>query len=152
MSWVKPNFLWMMYRSGWGSKEDQQTTLAVRLRRSWFDAALAAAVPSSFGASNYETKQDWKRAVAASEVRLQWDPDYDPAGEKCERRAIQLGLRGETLRQYARQAPLEIEDISEFVAAQSNHIYPPYENLQTPRERVYTSNDATLALALGLES
>lgn len=21
MSWIKPNFLWMMYRSGWGSKE-----------------------------------------------------------------------------------------------------------------------------------
>lgn len=21
MSWIKPNFLWMMYRSGWGTKE-----------------------------------------------------------------------------------------------------------------------------------
>jgi hypothetical protein len=21
MSWIKPNFLWMMYRSGWGQKE-----------------------------------------------------------------------------------------------------------------------------------
>ena len=24
MSWVKPNFLWMMYRSGWGTKENQE--------------------------------------------------------------------------------------------------------------------------------
>jgi hypothetical protein len=23
MSWIKPNFLWMMYRSGWGAKEGQ---------------------------------------------------------------------------------------------------------------------------------
>src|SRR2546426_7893609 len=33
MSWVKPNFLWMMYRSGWGTKEGQEVTLAVRLWR-----------------------------------------------------------------------------------------------------------------------
>ncbi len=24
MSWIKPNFLWMMYRSGWGTKEGQE--------------------------------------------------------------------------------------------------------------------------------
>src|SRR5947207_15575146 len=37
MSWVKPNFLWMMYRSGWGTKADQEVSLAVRLRRDAFD-------------------------------------------------------------------------------------------------------------------
>ncbi len=29
MSWIKPNFLWMMYRSGWGTKPEQEVTLAV---------------------------------------------------------------------------------------------------------------------------
>jgi hypothetical protein len=43
MSWVKTNFLWMMYRSGWGTKEGQEVTLAVRIRRAGFDALLAAA-------------------------------------------------------------------------------------------------------------
>jgi Domain of unknown function (DUF4291) len=33
MTWIKPNFLWMMYRSGWGSKEGQEVTLAIRLQR-----------------------------------------------------------------------------------------------------------------------
>ena len=28
MTWIKPNFLWMMYRSGWGIKEGQEVTLA----------------------------------------------------------------------------------------------------------------------------
>jgi hypothetical protein len=28
MSWIKPNFLWMMHRSGWGTKPDQETILA----------------------------------------------------------------------------------------------------------------------------
>jgi hypothetical protein len=48
MSWVKPNFLWMMYRSGWGTKENQQVTLALRIRREFFDSVLAVAVPSTW--------------------------------------------------------------------------------------------------------
>src|SRR3974390_3276628 len=40
MSWIKPNFLWMTYRSGWGTKEGQEVTLAVRLRRAAFDEIL----------------------------------------------------------------------------------------------------------------
>ena len=28
-------------------------------------------------------------------VRLQWDPDHSPSYEKLERRAIQLGLKGQ---------------------------------------------------------
>src|SRR5207253_9621790 len=48
MSWIKPNFLWMMYRSGWGTKEGQERTLGIRLRRTFFDSLLAQAVPSSF--------------------------------------------------------------------------------------------------------
>jgi hypothetical protein len=32
MSWIKPNFLWMMYRSGWGTKSGQEVTLAVHLK------------------------------------------------------------------------------------------------------------------------
>ncbi len=33
MSWIKPNFLWMMYRSGWGTKAGQEVTLAIRIKR-----------------------------------------------------------------------------------------------------------------------
>src|SRR6266849_463738 len=44
MSWVKPNFLWMMYRCGWGQKADQQTILAVRLVRAAFDEILRQSV------------------------------------------------------------------------------------------------------------
>src|ERR1700732_4440850 len=41
MSWIKPNFLWMMYRSGWGTKDGQEVTLALRVRRPFFDGLLA---------------------------------------------------------------------------------------------------------------
>src|SRR6476469_7031694 len=86
MSWVKPNFLWMMYRSGWGTKEDQEDTLAVWLKRYAFDAILQEAVHSTFVPDMYDSQDEWKRAVAHSSVRLQWDPDHDPSGAKQERR------------------------------------------------------------------
>src|SRR6185503_16242831 len=100
MSWIKPNFLWMMYRSGWGTKEGQEITLAVRLRRAGFDAILSQAVHSNYVAEVYGTPENWKTRLAKSPVRLQWDPDHDPRGGKLERRAIQLGLAGDVLRSY----------------------------------------------------
>jgi hypothetical protein len=47
MSWIKPNFLWMMYRSGWGTKEGQERTLALRLRRPSLMACLARPWPQA---------------------------------------------------------------------------------------------------------
>ncbi|WP_413199926.1 DUF4291 family protein, partial [Nostoc piscinale] len=34
MSWIKPNFLWMMYRCGWGTKDGQEVVLAIWIQRS----------------------------------------------------------------------------------------------------------------------
>jgi hypothetical protein len=116
MSWVKPNFSWMMCRSGWGTSTGQEVVLAVHLRREALDAILRAAVPSSFEpGSNFATRDGWQHAAAQSSVRLQWDPDHDPSGAKLERRAIQLGLRGPTLERYANEWIVEIEDLAEFV-------------------------------------
>lgn len=152
MSWIKPNFLWMMYRSGWGTKEGQEGVLAVRLRRAAFDALLAEAVPSTFAPALYADEAEWQRAVQASAVRLQWDPDHDPAGRPLERRALQLGLRGETLRRYAHEWILGIEDISAFVREQHQHVLAGnLAALVTPRERVYPVADAAAA-RLGLAS
>ena len=139
MSWIKPNFLWMMYRSGWGAKEGQEITLAVRLKRSAFDTLLAEAVHSIYQEQLYHDINVWKNMVARSSVRLQWDPDHDPSGMKLERRAIQLGMRGPMLASYAREWILEIEDISDFVREQYEHVRAgSYEQLMTPREREYT--------------
>ncbi|MCU0654745.1 MAG: DUF4291 domain-containing protein [Polyangiaceae bacterium] len=118
MSWIKPNFLWMMFRSGWGTKEAQEVTLAIHVAREGFERILAEAVPSSFSPELFESPEHWRGALARSEVRLQWDPDHLPGGEKSERRAIQLGLRGKTLRSLVEEWTLDIEDISPFVAAQ----------------------------------
>jgi hypothetical protein len=152
MSWIKPNFLWMMYRSGWASKQGQETVLAVRLRRDAFDAVLAQAVHSTFAPEAYASPDDWRRALAASDVRLQWDPDHGPSGAPLRRRAVQLGLRGDTLRRYAEWIT-GIEDVSAFVREQAACVAArDLERLATPRERVYPIADVNVAARLGVDA
>lgn len=151
MSWIKPGFLWMMYRSGWGKKEGQEVTLAVRIQRAGFDELLRLAVPSTYQARLYSSEAEWKQAVQQSSVRLQWDPDHDPSGRPLERRAIQLGLRGEMLVRYAREWIVEIEDISLFVHQQYQFVREQdYKQLIVPRETIYPVSDAQLTLKLGM--
>ena len=151
MSWIKPNFLWMMYRCGWGTKEGQEIVLGLRLRREFFDSILAQAVPSSYQADHYPTREQWQEALATSSVRLQWDPDHDPSGAKVERRAIQLGLRGEVLESFSKRELLEVIDMTAFVAEQRLHaVSAGLADLRTPVEGVYVPADAAVAKRLGL--
>lgn len=153
MSWIKPNFLWMMYRCGWGTKEQQEVVLAIRLKRAAFDQVLAQAVHSSYVPAVYGTEAAWQAAVARSDVRLQWDPDHHPSGAKLERRAIQLGLRGEALAHYAKDWIVSIEDISDFVREQHQRLCAyVLDELILPREAVYPVTDPATAAKLGLSA
>jgi hypothetical protein len=152
MSWIKPNFLWMMHRSGWGSKQGQEVTLAVHLRREAFEEILGLAVHSSYVPEVYGSPEAWRKRLADSPVRLQWDPDHDPSGAKQERRAIQLGLAGQVLRRYSADWILRIEDISAFVARQHASAQADgFSELVTPREHVYPVEDAAVASQLGVD-
>lgn len=142
-----------MYRSGWGTKLNQEVTLAVRLRRDFFDSFLASAVPSTFDCDHYPDETAWKKALARSNVRLQWDPDHRPKGAPLARRAIQLGLRGPVLEEYGRRAILEIQDISAFVAEQREHLgISGYPALVTPAEHVYLPENPEVIQRLKLAS
>jgi hypothetical protein len=92
------------------------------------------------------------RAIGQSGVRLQWDPDHSPFGHKEERRAIQLGLRGEILEAYGMREIIEIIDMSEFVAVQrSNVIKERIGKLLTPLERVYRPREEAIGAKIGLD-
>ncbi len=138
MSWIKPNFLWMMFRSGWANKPGQEHILAIRLRRQFFDELLSNAVASTFDTKKFENRESWKASVENSEVRLQWDPDHDPFGAPITRRAIQLGLRGEMLKRFATTALLSVEDITDFVRMQSRQLESGIQNLVVPIETSYS--------------
>lgn len=150
MSWIKPNFLWMMFRCGWATKVDQERVLALWIPRPFFDRVAAAAVPSNFDPASGSTRKDWARAVATSDVRLQWDPDDDPSGAPVARKAVQVGLRGAMLEEYADRAMLRVEDVTDLVHAQREQAKAPFTDLRTPRERAYVPRDPAAMVALGL--
>jgi hypothetical protein len=148
---VKPNFLWMMYRTGLGTKKGQEVTLALRLRRLFFDSLLAHAVPSSWDRNWFATEEEWSRAGGQSSVRLQWYPDHRPSGARLARRAIQLGLRGGGLEAFGRRELVKVLDVSEFLAGQRlQQSSGGVSRLVTPRERVYRPADPAVAARLGL--
>jgi hypothetical protein len=158
MSWIKTSFLWMMYRSGWGAKAGQEVVLAVRLRRSAFDAILEQAVLSTFESQIWHSEEEWHRDLRRSSVRLQWDPDRSPVGGALARRAVQLGLRGDVLAAYAREWIVDIQDISDFVhEVREKHIRRRksdrrewYEGMRTPRETLYPVADQATATRIRL--
>lgn len=152
MSWVKPNFLWMMYRCGWATKPEQERVLGLRVRRAAFDAWLAEAVHSKHVPEVYGSSAAWEREVKTSRVRLQWDPDHAPGGAPVERRALQLGLRGAALAELASSALLEVRDLTDFAHEQrARRDDEGHAALELPAERVYPVEDPAVRARLGLD-
>src|SRR3954466_4989071 len=60
MTWIKPSFLWMMYRSGWATKPGQERVLAVTITRAGFEWALAHACLADFHPEIYGTHEAWQ--------------------------------------------------------------------------------------------
>ena len=122
MTWIKPSFLWMMYRSGWASKQGQERILAIDLKREGFAEIVKNSVLSSFREVSDLSKEEWKEKLENSEVRCQWDPDRDIYGNPIGRRAIQLGIKGETVRKYVNEWIVNITDITDKVIEMINSI------------------------------
>lgn len=153
MSWIKPNFLWMMYRCGWAEKENQERVLALWIKKSDFNEILSKAVFSSFNKSHYTSHEQWTQELNSSDVRLQWDPDHDPYGNKMQRRAIQLGIKGETLECFGKNQIQRIEDITEFVKLQKQILdADQLPNLCVPIETVFNDFDAGVIEKTGVTS
>jgi Domain of unknown function (DUF4291) len=77
MTWIKPSFLlWMMYRSGWGTKDNQTHILAIRMTRTGFESALSQATLATYEPAVYGDASTWRdRLAVSSSVRVQWDPE-----------------------------------------------------------------------------
>ncbi|WP_205529414.1 DUF4291 domain-containing protein [Taibaiella koreensis] len=152
MSWIKPGFLWMMYRSGWAAKEHQERILALWIRKDHFLTLLAEAVPTTFRPWQYDSHEAWQQDMRTRKVRVQWDPDHDPSGHKLERRTIQLGLSGNALAAFGKNYIEKIEDITTFVHEQRALLKQKgAEALQIPVETVWMLEDAQLKFRLGMQ-
>ncbi|MFF5708855.1 DUF4291 domain-containing protein [Streptomyces sp. 62] len=112
MTWIKPSFLWMMYRCGWGEKEGQETVLAVEITREGFEWALRNACLSHYKRGFHTDQASWKRQLRQAPARVQWDPERDLHLRPLAHRSLQLGLAGEASRRYADEWTVSITDVT----------------------------------------
>ncbi|MEW2074905.1 DUF4291 domain-containing protein [Streptomyces sp. NPDC013433] len=112
MTWIKPSFLWMMYRCGWGTKKDQETVLAVEISREGFVWALRNACLSHYVPALHGDGGTWKRELRKAPARVQWDPERDLRLDPLPYRSLQLGLAREAAARYADEWIVGIEDVT----------------------------------------
>jgi Domain of unknown function (DUF4291) len=122
MTWVKPSFLWMMYRCGWGGKEDQETVLAVEIGRAGFEWALERACLSHFEPALHADHAAWRRQLRQAPARVQWDPERDLHLRPLPQRSLQLGLAGEAVRRYADEWIVSVTDVTALAHTVHAHV------------------------------
>ncbi|WP_370444159.1 DUF4291 domain-containing protein [Streptomyces sp. Root264] len=140
MTWIKPSFLWMMYRCGWGLKEGQETVLAIEISREGFEWALRHACLSHYVPELHGDQGDWKRQLRRAPARVQWDPERDLHLNPLPHRSLQLGLAGEATVRYADEWIVGIEDVTPLAQEVHAHVRagePERAAALLPAERPY---------------
>ncbi|MVO89174.1 DUF4291 family protein [Streptomyces sp. p1417] len=122
MTWIKPSFLWMMYRCGWGTKEGQDTVLAVEITREGFEWALRHACLSHYEHGLHGDRALWKQQLKQAPARVQWDPERDIRLLPLPYRSLQLGLAGEAARRYADEWTVGITDVTALAHEIHGHV------------------------------
>lgn len=124
MTWIKPSFFWMMYRSGWATKPDQERILAVRITHAGFAWALANACLSHYDPSVHASHDAWSQQLKASPVRIQWDPERSATLQPLPYRSLQMGLSGPAVDRYVDEWTVGITDVTSLAHTREN---PPVE-------------------------
>lgn len=143
LTWIKPSFGWMLHRSDYATKHRQEAVARIRISHEGFIAILRQAVPTHYDATLFSDEIEWSRRLDRSEVRYQWDPDRDLRGVRLERRAIQLGIRGETVHRYVDEWIIGIEDVTELahtIGAESRKRRPCFPDVPTEHEYPVTED------------
>jgi hypothetical protein len=148
LTWIKPSFLWMMYRCGWGAKEGQETVLAVEITRDGFEWALRHACLSSYARGVHPDRATWQRQLKRAPSRVQWDPERDLRLQPMPYRSLQLGLSAEAARRYADEWTVAVRDVTplahEIRSLVSGGDLDSAARL-LPQERPYLTGDELLA-------
>ncbi|MFF1820617.1 DUF4291 domain-containing protein [Kribbella sp. NPDC058245] len=151
MTWIKPSFLWMAYRSGWATKPGQTHVLRIHLKRSGFEWALANSTLSHYDPAYHSSEEAWHETLAASPVRIQWDPEQTlTLTPQPKVRSLQLGLSGPAVTHYVDDWITRIEDAT----PEMHHIHtlaksdPATAQAALPQELPYPLTPA-LAAHLG---
>ncbi|MBM2619789.1 DUF4291 domain-containing protein [Actinoplanes sp. LDG1-06] len=122
MTWVKPSFLWMMYRCGWATKPGQERVLAVSIRRDGFEWALARACLSHYVPDLHGDRRTWAAAAKATPVRVQWDPERSVRLQPLPYRSLQLGLSGAAADKYVDEWIVGITEVTGLATDAHRHL------------------------------
>jgi hypothetical protein len=115
-TWIKPSFLWMMYRCGWTEKDaGQARVLAIDLRRTAFDWILANGCLSHYDPALPESAEQWRENAARSRIVVQWDPERSLRLGPLSYRSIQIGLRPIAVPRYVSEWTAAITDVTPLV-------------------------------------
>jgi hypothetical protein len=114
-TWIKPSFLWMMYRSGWATKENQNRVLAIDISYEGFRWALQNSCLSHFNRSLYNSQEEWNKMIKNTPVIVQWDPERDILLNKLNQKTIQIGLKPAAVTLYNDFWILKITDVTNLV-------------------------------------
>lgn len=140
MTWIKPSFLWLMERSNWGRKNGQEYILAVRLKRSGWDEALAKGVLTSFVPGAARNTEAWREDFNQALVHVQWDPERSLRGADLGYNSIQVGISRHLIHEYMDEWIIGLEDITPTV----RKIHSLLQNgkadkalVLLPKERIY---------------
>ncbi len=154
MTWIKPSFLWLMERSGWGRKSGQECILAVRITRTGWNKALRLGVLTSFDPQTHASPDAWRESFHQALVHVQWDPERSIRGKKLNHRSIQVGLSRHVIEQYVNDWIVDISDYTPL-ANKIKRLHDDGEHTHAkrllPRERVYQV-DSGVAKTLGMAS
>jgi hypothetical protein len=110
MTWIKPSFLWLMHRSNWGQKSNQEVILAVRITRKGWEEALSMAVLTSYEAGVYANSQVWREQFDKALVIVQWDPERSLKGADLQVDSIQVGISRHIIQRFVDEWIVSIED------------------------------------------
>lgn len=120
MTWIKPSFLWMMYRCGWSYKDDgQRRVFAFDIHRDGFEWALANSCSSH---PKGLSKTQARSLMDTHPVRVQWDPERDIHFNALEHRSIQVGLTREAIQRYANDWIVGFEEITDVAKEAFGHL------------------------------
>ena len=146
----------MMYRAGWGTKDPgQKRILAIDITREGFEWALRESCLSHFDVTRHGTHEAWRVQMAASPVRIQWDPERDLEHRPLLYRSLQVGLQGDAVRRYVGDwiaAITEVTQLASEIHALVRAGDHAMARARLPVEREYALSDAEAArVMLGRE-
>ncbi|MCP4309499.1 MAG: DUF4291 domain-containing protein [bacterium] len=153
MTWIKPSFLWIAYRSGWAAKPGQDRILAITITRAGFEWALAHSCLSHYQREVYGSEAAWTRQMDRSPIRIQWDPERDIDLQRLTHRSIQIGLAAEATARYVNQWTVAVADATDRMHRIRDHVeagQPLVARRLLPHETPYPLR-ATLAARIGAD-